>query len=211
VHFHGGGEPLMSSSHVNLLKNIDAVRGLSDVRVFYNTNGTVKVSDDVLALWEKCKLVELYFSIDDVDSRFEYQRTGANWQEVCNNLDWYNINAPHNYMYNINCSWGYLNLYYLDELVDWYNSKYTANRYGDPTNLIFQKVVGNFSIQSISPDIKYILLEKFKNYPQLIDIVESLSVTEQMNNSQFWKAVHTIDAVRGNDFSKLCPDWSKIL
>ena len=82
VHFHGGGEPLLSSHHVNLLKKIQQVKGLSDVRVFYNTNGTIKVSDSILALWEKCKLIELYFSIDDIGPRFNYQRTGADWEKV---------------------------------------------------------------------------------------------------------------------------------
>ena len=86
IHFHGGGEPLLSDNHINLLKKIKEDKGLADVRIFYNTNGTQIVSDEVLKIWEECKLIELYFSIDDIGSRFEYQRTGANWNNVKNNL-----------------------------------------------------------------------------------------------------------------------------
>jgi hypothetical protein len=77
---------LLSNAHVNLLKNVQQVKGLGDVRVFYNTNGTQTVSDEILNLWEKCKLIELYFSIDDVGTRFDYQRTGADWNQVIANL-----------------------------------------------------------------------------------------------------------------------------
>ena len=56
---------------VRLVTNLDDAKGLADTRVFYNTNGTVRVSDEVLTLWEECKLVEIYFSIDDIEKRFK--------------------------------------------------------------------------------------------------------------------------------------------
>lgn len=211
VHFHGGGEPLLSQSHVNLLEAIDQVRGLSDVRIFYNTNGTTKVPDSVLSLWEKCRLVEVYFSIDDVGKRFEYQRTGASWQQVCENINWFKQHSPHNWMYNINCTWGYLNLYYLDELVDWYNANHTSNRYGDPTNLIFQPAIGKFGIKHINSNTKNILLQKFYQYPELTGLVESLTVTQDCAHEDFWNVVNDIDKIRNNSFAALCPEWSKLL
>lgn len=209
VHFHGGGEPLLSQNHVNLLEKIEQVKGLADVRVFYNTNGTVRVSDAVLKLWEKCKLIELYFSIDDVGARFNYQRTGADWNQVLQNLQWYTNNMPHNHMFNVNCVWSYLNLYYLDELVDWHNSSFQNNRYGDPTNLIFQKAIGNFEIKHLSAQTKQLLLTKFNNYPKLCALVDSLN--DGNDHSTFWNTINQIDQVRSTNFEQLCPEWSKIL
>jgi sulfatase maturation enzyme AslB (radical SAM superfamily) len=209
VHFHGGGEPLLSKHHVNLLKKIEQVKGLGDVRVYYNTNGTVRVSDSVLALWEKCKLIELYFSIDDVGSRFNYQRTGADWNEVLHNLHWYTDYMPHNHMFNVNCVWSYLNLYYLDELVDWHASSFNANRYGDPVNLIFQKAEGNFTINHLSTEAKQLLLKKFNGYPELRNLVNSLS--ENSDHSKFWATVDKIDQVRLTKFAKLYPEWSELI
>lgn len=209
VHFHGGGEPLMSQHHVNLLEKIDLVKGLADVRVFYNTNGTTTVSDSVLKLWEKCKLIELYFSIDDVGARFNYQRTGADWAQVLKNLQWYTDNMPHNHMFNVNCVWSYLNLYHLNELVDWHRLSFNANRYRDPVNLIFQKAIGNFAINQLLPETKQMLLIRFKNYPELCELVNSLK--DGNNHSTFWTTIDKIDQVRSTSFVELCPEWSKFI
>ena len=210
VHFHGGGEPLMVDNHMNLLKRIKEVKGLSDVRVFYNTNGTQIVSDDILSLWSECKLVELYFSLDDVGERFNYQRTGAEWTQVQTNLQWFYENMSHNHMFNINCTWGYLNLFYLNELCDWHSNNFSTNRYGDPTNLIFQQALGPYSLNYISSDIYNTLTEKFKNYPNLLAIVNLLTISNQ-SHDKFWESVTSLDKIRGTDFKTLCPEWSKLL
>ena len=210
VHFHGGGEPLMLDNHISLLKRINEVKGLSDVRVFYNTNGTQIANKEVLELWEQCKLVELYFSLDDVGERFNYQRTGTNWKQVEANLKWFFENMPHNHMFNINCTWGYMNLFYLNELVDWYNNNFTTNRYGDPTNLIFQKAQGDYSLGYISADTYQILTNKFKNYPGLLKIVNSIKIIDQPHN-KFWTNITALDQIRNSDFKSLCPEWSKLL
>lgn len=210
IHFHGGGEPLLSDAHIKLLQRIDQVKGLADIRVFYNTNGTVKVSDEVLQLWEKCRLIELYFSIDDVGTRFEYQRTGADWAAVTDNIQWYYHNMPHNHMFNINCVWGYLNLYYLDELSDWYQQHLSSNRYGDPCNLIFQSAIGSFGIKHLDPVTLSMLSQKFKHYPSLLKLLDGIVALTHPHN-KFWQAIDQIDNVRNTNFKDLCPEWSRYL
>jgi len=210
IHFHGGGEPLLSNAHVNLLKNVQQVKGLGDVRVFYNTNGTQTVSDEILNLWEKCKLIELYFSIDDVGTRFDYQRTGADWNQVIANLKWYTEHMPHNHMFNVNCVWGYLNLFYLDELVEWYQHNFSCNRYGDTTNLIFQKAIGKYSIDHVSQSLYNVLALKFQNYPQLLELIATLDINDQHHDG-FWKSINQLDQVRNTQYTTICPDWSKLI
>lgn len=211
VHFHGGGEPLMSAAHINLLSRIEEIKGLSDVRVMYNTNGTLRVSADVLKLWEKCRLIELYFSIDDIGPRFEYQRTNASWAEVQDNLRWYYHNMPHNHMFSINCVWGYLNFYYLDEILQWHQQNFSTNRFGDPTNFIFQKALGHFGLDTISDRARNVLQSKFQKYPSLLALVDSLKTDNSNSHAEFWKHVCSIDKVRGRDFRILCPEWSELL
>jgi hypothetical protein len=210
VHFHGGGEPLMVENHVNLLQQIDKAKGLSDVRVFYNVNGTQTVSDSVLELWEKCRLIELYFSIDDVGSRFNYQRTGADWDLVQVNLRWFFDNMPHNHMFNINCTWGYMNLYYLPDLIDWYQANFLANRYGDPVNLIFQRAIGEFNIRHLNDTVKKTLFDRFLKYPQLTELVKSIKTSDDTHLT-FWKHIQAIDQIRNTDYKKLHPEWSQLL
>jgi hypothetical protein len=211
VHFHGGGEPLLSTAHIELLQKIDQVKGLADVRVFYNTNGTVRVDDAVLRLWERCQLVELYFSIDDVGARFEYQRTGASWNDVTANLAWYQQSMPHNHMFNVNCTWGYLNLYYLNELVDWHCHNFSANRYSDPCNLWFQPAIGVFGLKNLDTNASQMLLQRFESYPQLQQLVNSIPAVDPVNHDEFWNLVDRIDTIRYNNFRKLCPEWSALL
>jgi len=210
LHFHGGGEPLLSANHLNLLKAIDATKGLSDVRVFYNTNGTQRVSTEILDLWSKCKLIELYFSIDDIESRFDYQRTGAKWKDVTNNLQWYYENMPNNHMFKINCVWSYLNLYYLTDIVNWHHTHFFANRYGDPTNLIFQRAQGWYNIKHISAKIKQLLEQRFLGHQELINLLSSIEINDAPH-TKFWQKISSIDAVRNTSFRELCPEWSRLL
>jgi hypothetical protein len=210
VHFHGGGEPLLSDAHVQLLEKIQQNQGLENVRIFYNTNGTQRVSDKILKLWEQCKLVELYFSIDDVGYRFNYQRTGADWNQVIDNLKWYTDNMPHNHMFNVNCVWGYLNLFYLDELVEWHQTNFSRNRHGDPTHLIFQKAQEHCSINHLSQSVYNTLIQKFQNYPQLLDLISTLDINDQSHDT-FWKFVDSVDTVRNTQYKKIFPEWSKLI
>jgi organic radical activating enzyme len=210
IHFHGGGEPLMSAAHVNLLKRIKKVKGLSDVRIFYNTNGTVRVDDDVLALWSECKLVELYFSLDDIGSRFEYQRTGASFQSVYENLQWFYENMPHNHLFKINCVWGYLNLFYLDQLVDWHKNNFSTTRFGDPIPLLFQQAIGITNVKHVSYQLKNTLLNKFSQYPALYSLIKPLAVSDKSHNS-FLDWIQKLDQIRNQDFKEIAPEWAKLL
>ena len=211
VHFHGGGEPLLSRNHINLLNKIKEVKGLADVHIFYNTNGTAKASQELLDLWEECKLVELYFSIDDINERFDYQRTNAQWAEVLTNLRWYKENMPVNHMFKINCVWGYLNLFYLDQLVDWYNAEFSTNRLGDPTDLIFQKAQGIYSLDFVSIEVNNILLAKFKNYPLILELVNTLTIDNSNQHTAFFNNIHKIDAIRATQFETICPEWNRLI
>jgi len=102
-------------------------------------------------------------------------------------------------MFNINCTWSYLNLFYLNELYDWYYENFSANRYGDPTNLIFQKARNDYELNHISFSVYNTLVDKFKNYPMLLELVNSLSVNNN-SHDQFWNNITALDAIRNTDF-----------
>lgn len=210
LHFHGGGEPLMSQAHVNLLERINDVKGLADVRVFYNTNGTIIPDDQVLRLWEQCKLVELYFSIDDINNRFEYQRTACKFDKLTSNLEWYTENMPHNHMFKVNTVWSYLNLYYLDSLVDWKINTFDSNRFGDPTELIFQEAGGPTGIEHISLELRDILMKKFEKYPELIKLITAINISTK-SHDKFLNWISKLDAIRNQSFAQIAPEWHRLL
>ena len=207
IHFHGGGEPLMVDNHVQVLEQIE---DLSQTRITYNTNGTVRPSKKVLELWEKCRLVEIYFSIDAVGDQFEYQRKNANWEEVSDNIEWFKENMPHNHMFNINCAWGLLNVYYLDQLVDWKKEVLDTNRYGDPVNIIFQKVWRESEINYLSPQALGALGRKYQNYPELLKLIDSIPAVNK-SQTRFIEYIEKLDAVRGTDYKSSHKEWAELL
>ena len=81
-----GGEPFMIAEHFAMLQGM-VDRGIApQVEIHYNTNGT-QYPEQAAEIWRHFRTVEIAFSIDDVGARFEYQRSNAEWNLVCENLD----------------------------------------------------------------------------------------------------------------------------
>ena len=215
VHFHGGGEPLLTNHHLKLLQAIKNVKGsLSDVHVFYNTNATVKVSEEVLNLWSECRLVEIYFSIDDINERFEYQRPGSSWEVVTNTINWYKTNMPVNHMFKINCVVSYLNFFYLPELVDWHKEFLHENRLGDPVSLLFdpyRPLMLDFTLNSLTQTQHNKVKVKFQNYPQLLEILESVPINNSQTHKTFEENIKIFNKIKSSDYATNFRDWLNIL
>jgi hypothetical protein len=59
------------------------------------------------------------------------------------------------------------------------------------------------------PETKQLLLTRFKNYPELCELVNSLK--DGNNHSTFWTTIDKIDQVRSTSFVELCPEWIKFI
>jgi pyruvate-formate lyase-activating enzyme len=115
-----GGEPFMIDEHFDMLQGI-IDRGIAhQVEIHYNTNGTQYPARGE-AIWRHFKTVEIAFSIDDIGERFEYQRSNANWQEVCLNLDRFrDLKECHkNIVLQICTTVNVFNVRYLDQVAQW--------------------------------------------------------------------------------------------
>lgn len=142
IHFHGG-EPLLSKEHVEFLQ---AVPYKNQVEITYNTNATVRASQQLLDLWKEFQLVVIDFSIDDIGTRFEYQRYPAVWDEVVDNLNWYVSTAHHNTMFNVNTTISWLNRFSVDTLSQWLEKNFCVSKYQDPIQHRKQFAVGTLDI-----------------------------------------------------------------
>lgn len=142
VHFNGG-EPLLSKEHVNFLH---ALENKQKIHIIYNTNGTILPNKELINLWEQFQLVQLDFSIDDIGSRFEYQRFPAKWDQVIDNLQWYIDNAPHNCIFAVNTSVGILNHGNLEQLNAWLQTNFHTTRFTDPIEHRQQFTMGMFAL-----------------------------------------------------------------
>ena len=116
-----GGEPFLIQQHFDLLQYAVDNDYAKNIEIHYNTNGTVFPKQH--HIWEHFKHVEVAFSIDNTEARFEYERYGAVLDEVVENIDtihrirdtWYgtenrNSNITTQLCFTVNIQ----NVYYLD-------------------------------------------------------------------------------------------------
>ena len=142
IHFNGG-EPLLSKEHIKFLEEL---QNKSQIHINYNTNGTILPSDKLLSLWNEFKLVQIDFSIDDIEERFEYQRYPAKWDRVTENLQWYINEAPVNCMFAVNTTVSILNQDNLINLNQWLRKNFNSNRVTDPVDYRTQDAKGLFAV-----------------------------------------------------------------
>lgn len=115
-----GGEPFMIREHFELLQSL-VDRGLaSNIEIHYNTNGT-QSAPGAIDIWKHFKLVEIAFSIDDVGQRFEYQRSGASWEEVQKNIQSFRElrNQHSNIQLQVCTTINVFNVFYLQDVAQW--------------------------------------------------------------------------------------------
>jgi hypothetical protein len=166
------------------------------------------VSERVLELWSKAKLVELYFSLDDVGERSDFQRTGSTWAHLVDNLKWFYENMPHNHLFYVLCSVGALNIYNLPALVDWKRNNFDQTRQGDHIKLLFNIVNGNGAINQVSPEFYKKLQDRFTAYPELQDLLKILTIKDGHVPEQFLDYMQRLDAVRGTSFLETFTEYA---
>lgn len=115
-----GGEPFMIQEHFDMLQGL-VDRGIAgNIEIHYNTNGT-QWPENAMDIWQHFKIVEIALSIDDVESRFEYQRTNAVWSEVLENVARFQqLKAQHaNIRLQVCTTVNIFNVYYLEHVANW--------------------------------------------------------------------------------------------
>lgn len=73
-----GGEPLMTTRHIRLLK----LANKPELDVTYNTNGTFLLDNETIKLLNKCKHVTFILSIDGYGELNEKVRSGSKWEDI---------------------------------------------------------------------------------------------------------------------------------
>jgi hypothetical protein len=181
IHFNGG-EPLINDEHVKILKQVDR---LDHCKITYNTNGTVLPSDKTLAVWEKCKMVRLFFSIDAIGDAFEYIRWPGRWNLIQDNIAWFIKHSPSNVMFGLNVTVGAYNLLELVELYDWHLDTMAVNREGDGSDFNCQ-IAYNFDPAWLDDHVKSDVLTVLKKHSVFDPIASHLKKNASALQSQTW-------------------------
>lgn len=199
-----GGEPFLIQEHFDLLKFAVDQGYSKNIDIHYNTNGTV--DPDESWLWQHFGRVDIAFSIDNVRERFEYERYGAKWQEVNDNImsissykqhDGVNLTTQLCFTVNIQ------NVYYLDELLAWADTKGFDNIY---FNMLHSP--DHMSIQQMTPAAKDLVLNKLKTtfwtskfYQKEIDnVIRFIENGPGSDGKEFLRRMKQTDNYRNQSF-----------
>jgi MoaA/NifB/PqqE/SkfB family radical SAM enzyme len=153
-----GGEPWMIEEHWELLDFAVANGYGKNIDIHYNTNAT-QPPTRLVPILSKLGRVDIAFSIDNVGSRFEYERYGAKWEEAnaiidaTHGLQLMHPNVTTQLCFTINIQ----NVYYLDELLAWANTKPFGSVY---FNMMHSP--DHMSIQKMTPAAQELVLNKLK-------------------------------------------------
>lgn len=197
-----GGEPLLVKSHIKFLKHLIDNNYAHDIRLSYNTNGSVHAN--LYNDWKKFKHVNLAFSIDDTGDRFEIQRDGGVWKEVTANIANYTKNKLSNMSLSVYCTVNVQNILYLDELVQWAETQnfdsFHFNFLNEPKWLNIKYIHNDIAIRSIEKlqKLNKPLKDKYK-----LDIVIDKLQNNQYSNTitqEFYEQTLLKDKLRNQNF-----------
>ena len=197
-----GGEPFFHDYHSWLLERFIQRNLARNIRLRYNTNGTI-FPDFWLDQWRYFKEVHVIFSIDDINDRFEYQRTNAIWSEVKRNLDdYFNLTLP-NLTHTFQCTVNLQNILYLPELICELES------YDCPIHFLVLEAPEGLNIKNLTSTAKELILDKYKEFakikPHLWSKLEPVYQTVQQVIPQdgkiFREFISKNDQKRQHDYS----------
>jgi len=206
-----GGEPLLDKSHVRMLEYLIGNNRSAQISLHYNTNGTV-YADHLIPFWDKFKQVELSFSIDNTESKFEYERYGAVWTDVINNINQYKKLNPAIYKFNVFSVVTALNILDIHTLFQFCKNNQLPIAF-DLLDFPQELNIGLFNHKQkdyISTKLLEIHDAEFHNIIE--PIVSSMNARAiQCNPTSIINYLETTDKIRCQDFKKIYTEFSNIL
>ena len=209
-----GGEPLMIEQQFDILRKCIDLGSAKYIDVHYNTNGTHFPEKAITEIWPHFKRIELAFSIDDVEKRFEYQRHPATWDNVSKNIHKFFKCGLNNLSTQICTTINFFNIHYLDELAE---QVYEWNPDFWHINILHWPV--EFDVQMLPIDVKLKIKDKLQRckiyQKELQSAVNYMLHPPQRELDNYKKILYhkikEIDAIRDENFAEVFPTLNNLL
>lgn len=209
-----GGEPFMIQEHFDLLKKLVDNNIAGNIEIHYNTNGTQwpEFAEDI---WKHFKHVEIAFSIDDVGPRFEYQRSNAKWNEVCDNIEKFieMRNRNNNITLQVCSTINVFNVYYLETVAQW-----IQNQSFDYVYWNMMHDPDYYSISTLPSVAKQVIAERLRQADvSEEDKLEFNLAIKFMNNGadstgdRLREQIQLLDKRRNEKLSEVAPELAELL
>jgi sulfatase maturation enzyme AslB (radical SAM superfamily) len=197
-----GGEPLLTDTHLKILRKIPNPK---QCEIWYTTNASVFPKQNVLKLWEKFKLVFFEASIDGIQDRFNYIRWPLKWEKVSQNLLELKELAPTNLLFRVSYTLNPFNIFYYNELEEWFQHNLSTNKLGDASEINVHPCWGQWDLKKTPSSLREVI---FKKYPNSIisDILMSLNIESYDTIAKF---TSKYDSLRNNSWKQTFPEIVK--
>jgi len=215
-----GGEPMIIQEQWNLIKKSVELGYSKNQKLHYNTNGTV-FRTKYLNWLKEFGWVDIQFSIDGIEDRFEFMRYPAKWKRVLSNIKKYMAfrdEQPETVSAGVCLTISNFNVYYIDEVVNFFEKQ----NIGVYLNLVHWPSYQN--ITNIPTEVKQKIEEKVRDglkdastdwhaYRGIDNIINFMH-SKEYNVDDYNRWVNEIkehDKYRKQDFTKLFKDYAEIL
>ena len=189
-----GGEPTLMKNLPELLDYIVAQGHNQHIDLVVNTNCSTW-SEQLVNSIKQFKTVVVTLSVDSIGERFETER-GGSWPGVLETIDkWLLIPSP-NIRLSITTTISIQNVLYLDEVIDFANSKNLDigwNYVDDPWELC---------IDNLTTAAKELVYNRFHDHKdiELRNVAKRVASTAETSGSGFINLMDKYDLRRGTDF-----------
>jgi hypothetical protein len=159
--------------------------------------------------------VEIAFSIDDLEQRFEYQRTNAVWSEVEQNLDRFQTlrNQRDNMRLQCCSTVNVFNVFYLEPLAQWIESK--------SFDFVYWNIMHDawyFSVASLPLNVKHIVQNRLLNasipeqwQKDFVNIVGFMNQGQSTDGQELKKQIKILDQRRNQNLTKVMPELAQAI
>jgi MoaA/NifB/PqqE/SkfB family radical SAM enzyme len=206
-----GGEPWLIEEHFDLLKYAVENNYSKNIDIHYNTNATQMPDEFDAEIWREFGRVDIAFSIDNVGARFEYERYGAKWELANKIIDYvhYSQASMSNITTQLCFTINVQNVYYLDELLEWANTKPFGSIY---FNMMHSP--DHMSVQQMTAAAQEVVLNKLKTtfwksskYQQEIDnVIKFIELGPGSDGQEFLEKMQRTDTYRRQNFKDTHPE-----
>ena len=204
-----GGEPFYSKNLLPILQKIDNDAGLENVKLEFNTNGSIFPKQDILELLLKAKSVELEFSIDAVGELAEVTRYGVSWETIQQTIKKWKTNIP-NAGFSVHTVISLLNLSKLNELKEWIHKSGFYNSWAWD----FLTSPKHLSVYQLSNEHKQALvgdMGDFQGKDKLYDELMFEGLGNSNNYKLFLEFTKILDKYQSNSFESVNPETYRLI
>jgi len=199
-----GGEPFYSDSGNTVLRHLHKVHpNISNVKLRYQTNGSIIPDEETRELWQGFKSVEISMSLDDIGDRFNYLRWPLKWHRVEKTVD--NLLSTTNAILAVNATISPLNVLYFQQLDDWARSTIPTDRLKWPdTPARPNRCLGTMDLNKTPRAMRQRVIEMYGPEHRLSKIFSNLELNSDYKD--LFEYMETHDKIRKLDWRKTFPD-----